>query len=56
MVDIIALRESYKRRKVKEIHWISGNDNVTNAITKAKPNRALEAFVNTNKTRIRLEG
>jgi hypothetical protein len=56
MIDIIALRQSYKRKELFEIRLINGQDNPTNIITKASPNKALEGFIDTNKLRVRIEG
>jgi hypothetical protein len=55
MIDIMALRQSYERRKLFEIRWINGQDNPADAMTKANPNRALETFVDTNSLRVRIE-
>ena len=56
MIDIMAIRQSYERRELQEIRWINGNDNPTDAMTKAKPNPLLETFIDTNKLNIRVEG
>ena len=48
MVDIICLRQSYKRREIMEIRWIDGNSNPANVMTKAKPCHALQELINTN--------
>jgi len=37
MVDLIYLRQAYKRHKIAEVKWISGGNNLVDAITKAKP-------------------
>ena len=37
MVDLICLRQAYKRHKIMEVKWINGGDNPVDAITKAKP-------------------
>jgi len=56
IIDIIALRQSYKRRELYEIRWINSLDNPADAMTKALPNKALETFVSTNQVRVRVEG
>jgi hypothetical protein len=56
MIDIMAIRQSYKRRELFEIRWINGLDNPADAMTKATLNKALETFVNTNQIRVRVEG
>jgi hypothetical protein len=49
MIDIIAIRQLYERRKLFKIRWINKLDNPANAMTKATPNKALKNFVMTNK-------
>jgi hypothetical protein len=44
----MALHQLYKRRELLKIHWISGQDNLADIITKSNPNKALEKFLNTN--------
>jgi hypothetical protein len=56
IIDIMAIRQSYKRRKLFEIRWINKLDNPADAITKATPNKALKNFVITNKIRVQVEG
>ncbi|KAF1934823.1 hypothetical protein EJ02DRAFT_460893, partial [Clathrospora elynae] len=56
MIDIIALRQSYERRKITEIRWINGDNNPADAFTKASPNRALERFIDSNELTVRIEG
>ena len=56
MIDIMALRQSYERREIAEVRWINGEDNPSDAMTKATPNRALERFVSTNRLCIRVKG
>jgi len=56
MIDIIAIRQLYKRRELFEIRWINRLDNPADAMTKATLNKALETFVNTNQIRVRVEG
>jgi hypothetical protein len=49
MVDLMCLRQAYKRRKIIEVKWIRGGNNPADAITKAKPCQALKTLINTNK-------
>ena len=56
MIDIMALRQSYERREISEIRWINGKDNPADAMTKAKPNHALQEFIDSNRLRVRVEG
>jgi hypothetical protein len=52
MINIMALRQSYKRQELFEIRWINGQDNPIDVITKANLNKALETFVDTNTLRV----
>jgi hypothetical protein len=56
MIDIMAIRQSYERRELQEVRWISGLDNPADAMTKANPNKSLESFINTNELSVRVEG
>ena len=56
MINIMVLRQSYKRQEIDKIRWICGKDNPANAMTKASPNLVLERIISTNKAIIRLEG
>lgn len=56
MIDIMSIRESYERRELTEIRWIDGRDNPADAMTKDKPNNALEKLVSTNKLTVRVDG
>ena len=49
MVDLMCLRQSYERRKITEIKWISRGTNLANIITKSKPCLVLKLLVDTNK-------
>ena len=48
-MDLMCLRQAYERREITEVKWISGSDNPTDAMTKAKPCQALKALIDTNK-------
>jgi hypothetical protein len=52
MIDIMALRQSYKWRDITEIRWIDRKDNPADAITKSTPNKALEKLIDTNQLRV----
>ena len=49
IINIIAIRQLYKRRELFKIRWINRLDNLADAITKATLNKALKNFVTTNK-------
>jgi hypothetical protein len=55
MIDIMALRQSYKRRKIAEVRWIHNKNNPANALIKANANSLLEQLVSTNKLTVRME-
>jgi len=56
MIDVMAVREAYERRELSEFRWIEGPDNPADAMTKAKPNKALERLVDTNELRMKVVG
>ena len=45
----MCLRQSYERREITEIKWISSGTNPADAMTKSKPCLALKHLVDTNK-------
>jgi hypothetical protein len=53
-VDLICLRQAYKRREIIEVKWISSGDNLVDAIIKAKPCQALKALININKLDLKI--
>ena len=52
MVDLMCLRQLYKRREITEIKWVSEGTNPADAITKSKPCQALKDLVNLNKLKL----
>ena len=54
MVDLMCLRQAYKRREITEVKWISSRDNPADTITKAKLCQALRTLINTNKLNLRV--
>lgn len=56
MIDIMALRQSYERRKTTDIRWINSEDILADAYTKVSSNRALERFIDNNGFIVRVEG
>ena len=48
IIDIICLRQLYKRREITKVKWINSNSNPTNLITKGKAFIALKKLINTN--------
>jgi hypothetical protein len=55
MIDILALRQLYERRKIAKICWIHNRDNPANAFTKAIANSSLKQLVSTNKLVVRMK-
>jgi hypothetical protein len=56
MIDIIALRQLYKRREITEIRWIDRKDNPADVMTKSTLNKALKKLINTNQLGVQVEG
>jgi G3E family GTPase len=57
MIDVLALRESYERRQISEIRWITGGTNPADALTKKnKTETALRELVSTNRYAMQEEG
>jgi len=48
MIDILSLRQSYERREIAEVKWISEETNPADAFTKSKASTALKQLINTN--------
>jgi hypothetical protein len=50
IVDILSLRQAYKRREITEIKWIKGSNNPADTMTKgSKACSALKALIDSNK-------
>lgn len=56
MIDIMAARESYEKGEISEIRWIAGGSNPADAMTKGKPNNALEKLITNNKLTVQVQG
>ena len=54
MVDLMCLRQAYKRHEITEVKWINSRNNLVDAITKAKPCQALKTLINTNKLNLKV--
>jgi hypothetical protein len=55
MINIMALRQSYEQRKITEIRWIDGKDNLADVMTKSTLNKALEKFIDFNQLSIQVK-
>jgi len=53
IIDVICLRQSYKRHKIAEVKWINGDSNPVDAMTKNKPSLALKRLINTNQIKLK---
>jgi hypothetical protein len=56
MIDIMAMREAYKRSELMDIQWINGRDNPADAMTKAGCNTAMEKLITSNKLNLQVQG
>jgi hypothetical protein len=54
IVDLMCLRQLYKRREITEIKWIDGGSNPVDAMTKSKPYQALKDLINTNTIKLQV--
>ena len=54
MVDLICLCQAYKRYKIIKIKWISGKNNLMDAMTKAKLCQAFKTLIDINKLNLKV--
>ena len=55
IIDIICLRQAYKRKEIVEVKWIKGKSNPVDAITKSKSSNALKRLIDTNTLQLDVE-
>jgi hypothetical protein len=55
IIDNLALRQSYERRKIAKIRWIYNRDNSANAFTKATANSLLKQLISINKLVVKMK-
>jgi hypothetical protein len=55
IINIIAIRQTYKKKKSFKICYINKQNNPIDIITKLLSNKTLEKFINTNKLIIRIQ-
>lgn len=48
LIDLRKLRQSYERRKITEVFWITTKQNPADAFTKATPTPALKSLIEQN--------
>jgi hypothetical protein len=55
IIDILALQQSYERKKIAKIRWIHNRDNPADALIKATANSSLKQLVSTNKLVVKIK-
>jgi hypothetical protein len=55
IIDILALWQLCKHKKIAEIRWIYNRDNPANALIKATANSSLKHLVSTNKLVVKMK-
>jgi hypothetical protein len=48
MINVMCLRQLYKRHKIAKVKWIDGDSNPVDAMTKSKLLSALKRLIDTN--------
>ncbi len=48
IIDVIYLRQLYKRREIAKVKWINGDSNLMDAMIKSKLLSVLKRFIDTN--------
>ena len=56
IIDIIAIRQSYERRELSKIRWITSESNPADAIIKSAANKALESLISNNRLSVKVQG
>jgi hypothetical protein len=56
MIDIMVLRQIYKRCELVEVRWITRASNPADAMIKLVLNRSLQVLIDTNEVDIEVEG
>ena len=54
MVNLMYLRQAYKRREITEVKWINGGNNPADTIIKVRPCQALKTLIDTNKLNLQV--
>ena len=54
MVDLMCLCQAYEQHKITKVKWISGGNNLVDAMTKVKPCQALKTLIDTNKLNLKV--
>jgi len=56
IIDIIVIRQSYERRELSKIRWITSESNLADTIIKSAANKALESLISNNRLSIKVQG
>jgi hypothetical protein len=56
IINVMCLRQAYKRRLITDVKWIDGEANPADAITKGKACLALQQLINTNQVELQAVG
>ena len=54
MVDLMCLRQAYEWHEIIEVKWISGGNNLVDAMIKVKPCQALKTLIDINKLNLKV--
>ena len=54
MIDVMCLRQLYKRREIAKVKQIDRDSNPADAITKSKPLLALKRLININRIKLKI--
>ena len=52
MIDVMSLRQLYKRREITEVRWIKRNNNSADSMTKNRLFAALKTLIDTNRVNL----
>jgi tryptophanyl-tRNA synthetase len=55
IIDVMCLRQAYKRREIAQVKWIEGTTNPADSMTKSKPSNALKLLLDTNKVQMKVQ-
>ena len=54
MVDLMCLRQAYKRKLIHDVIWIDGESNPADAMTKSKACSSLRELIDSNKVDLKI--
>jgi hypothetical protein len=55
IIDVISMREAYKRREIAQVKWIASKLNLADFITKTKLTNALKTLIDINKIELSVQ-